>query len=101
MPLYHDLRLTAECSNRAHGKFLLTRTMRPPLRRSNRVQGRSLGELVARLSAGRDTTTMHLKAMHMAFHPPREQRSGARQYLKDLRAAGDADAGGLLAFERE
>ena len=94
--LHRDLRLTAECSNCAHGKC----TTRPPIRRSNRVQERNLEELVAWLAAGRDTTTMHLKTMRMAFRPPREQRLSARQYLKDLRAAGDADAGGLLAFER-
>ena len=35
MSLYHDFRLTAEWSNRAHGKCVLTRTMRPPIRRSN------------------------------------------------------------------
>ena len=39
---------------------------------------------MAWLAAGRDTTTMPLKAMHMAFHSPREQRIGARQFLKDL-----------------
>ena len=81
MSVYHDLRLTAECSNRANGKCVLTRTMRPPIHRSNRVQGRNLGELVAWLAAGRDTTTVPLKAHGIS--PPREQRSGARQYLKD------------------
>ena len=56
---------------------------------------------MAWLAAGGDTTTMLLKAMHMACHPSREQLLGARQYLKDLCVVGGSDAGGLLAFERE
>ena len=94
--------LVAECGNRRHGRCVLTRYLKGSGNPARSGQGRPAGYEIAWLRKGTQDG-IDSKEKHWAAEnePSKPDRQAARAWLKDKRAAGDMDAIGILAAQRE